>query len=175
MYQNITADISKFVTIGKFGTPFRIAGWVRIHSFMKPEKNIRQHHNCFIRQPKGIWRKVKICEIRHHGKEFIAKLSGIEDRDKAALLTKSELAISRDVLPKLPIDEQYWTDLLGLAVYNNAGVKFGIVKGLLETGANDVLVVQGVKEHLIPYISGLYILNVNLETKSIIVFWNLDS
>jgi chemotaxis signal transduction protein len=46
----------------------------------------------------------------------------------------------------------YWVDLVGCEVINREGVNFGRIVELMETGANDVLVVRGDRERLIPYI-----------------------
>ena len=71
------------------------------------------------------------------------KLAGIDDRDAAALWTGSDVAVDRDRLPALAENEYYWSDLIGLDVMTRDGVALGKVENLLETGANDVLVVRG--------------------------------
>ena len=60
-----------------------------------------------------------------------------------------EVAVSR--LPRLKPGEYYWSQLEGLKVINLAGQELGVVSYLFETGANDVLVVAGERERLIPY------------------------
>jgi len=54
--------------------------------------------------------------------------------------------ITPDQLPQAAKDEYYWSDLIGLNVETNLGVQLGVVESLLETGANDVVIVKGERE-----------------------------
>jgi len=107
-------------------------------------------------------------------KGLSAKLQGVDDRDGAEALRGLQVAVPRSELPEAGEDEYYWSDLIGLSVVNQQGVVLGKVTELMETGANDVLVVEG--EHgqrLIPFV-GQFVLNVNLAEASISVDWGLD-
>jgi 16S rRNA processing protein RimM len=113
----------------------------------------------------------KVREGRPQGKGLVASLEGIEDRDIARLLVGADIYIERDQLPSLPEGEYYWTDLLGLQVINRQGQSLGEVVEILETGANDVLVVKGESRELIPWVWGTYLLDVDLEAGRITVDW----
>ncbi len=84
-----------------------------------------------------------------------------------------EVAVPRAELPKARRDEYYWTDLFGLKVVNTEGQTFGVVKTILATGANDVLVVSGDRERLIPFLRQV-IHSVDLESGTIQVEWGAD-
>ena len=86
---------------------------------------------------------VELLEGKRHGKGVIARLAGCEDRDAAARWLNTEIAIRRDQLPATAAGEYYWNDLIGLKVITTDGVELGVVKDLMETGANDVLVIRG--------------------------------
>jgi 16S rRNA processing protein RimM len=77
-------------------------------------------------------------------------------------------------LPPAPEGEYYWTDLIGLTVINREGVTLGQVDHLLETGANDVLVVKGERERLIPFLLELVVLEVDLAQRMLRVDWEED-
>jgi 16S rRNA processing protein RimM len=66
----------------------------------------------------------------------------------------------------------YWMDLIGLQVVTTGGVALGQVSGLLETGANDVLVVQGDRERLVPFVMDQYVKRVDLDAAVIEVDWD---
>jgi 16S rRNA processing protein RimM len=85
-----------------------------------------------------------------------------------------ELAVRRSQLPATGADEVYWVDLLGLAVVNIHGEDLGRVDHLLETGANDVLVVKGEKERLIPFARDSIVKEVDLRAGKILVDWERD-
>jgi 16S rRNA processing protein RimM len=77
------------------------------------------------------------------------------------------------LLPEPDEGEYYWRDLIGLKVETEQGIALGVVDYLLETGANDVLVVKdGDKERLIPFLQGQFVKNINLESGMMIVDWD---
>ena len=61
-----------------------------------------------------------------------------------------------------------------MAVFTRSGIHLGVVERLLETGANDVLVVRGERERLIPFIGEEVIEQVDLDRRSISVDWECD-
>lgn len=113
-------------------------------------------------------------EGRQHGKGVIALLADCSDRDQARALTGCEIGISRDALPAAQPGEYYWHDLQGLKVVTLAGEALGSVDHLIETGANDVLVVKGDRERLIPFVMGQVIVQVDLEQGEIRVDWDRE-
>jgi len=62
---------------------------------------------------------------------------------------------------------------VGLKVINAAGVDLGIVSRVFETGANDVLVVEGERERLLPFIETV-VRQVDVAGGSITVDWEAD-
>jgi 16S rRNA processing protein RimM len=102
-------------------------------------------------------------------------LEGCDDRDAAAALMGQQIAILRSQLPSPEAGEYYWADLVGLLVSNTEGVALGRVDSLLETGANDVLVVvQDGVERLIPFVQGQFVKDINLEEGRMLVDWDPD-
>lgn len=82
--------------------------------------------------------------------------------------------MQREQLAELEPGEYYWHQLIGMTVVNTKGESFGKVVEILPTGANDVLVVQGEKKHLIPYLPGQFVLDINDSQHLITVDWDLD-
>jgi len=115
---------------------------------------------------------VKIVDGRKQGKGLAALLPGFEGREQAATLVGTQIFVRRDQLPATDKDEYYWSDLEGLEVKTINGVLLGRVERLIETGANDVLVIRGNREHLVPFIQGQYVTRVDLESKTIEVDWD---
>jgi len=117
---------------------------------------------------------VEVLQGRPHGKGLVVQLAGCDDRDAAALLTGSDIGIYREQLPAAADDEYYWSDLLGMQVTTTGGAVLGVVDHLIETGANDVLVIRREREHLVPFITGQVIKSVDLEAREIRVDWDPD-
>ena len=68
----------------------------------------------------------------------------------------------------------YWSDLIGLKVVHRDGTELGIIDEMLETGANDVMVVKGDKERLIPFVRDETVINVDLSERRVDVDWEWD-
>ena len=115
---------------------------------------------------------VKIIDGRKQGKGVAALLPGFEDREQAATLVGTQIFVRREQLPATEKDEYYWSDLEGLEVKTTKGELLGRVERLIETGANDVLVIRGNREHLVPFIQGQYVTRVDLEDGMIEVDWD---
>jgi 16S rRNA processing protein RimM len=116
-----------------------------------------------------------VTDGRAHGKGVVAQLAGYADRELARELIGADIAVERAQMAAPAANEYYWTDLIGAAVVNRDGVEFGRVDHLLETGANDVLVIRGERgETLVPFVAGRYVLEVDLGRKRILVDWGSD-
>lgn len=85
-----------------------------------------------------------------------------------------DIFITQDQLPKAAKGEYYWSELIGLQVETVDGVQLGAVDSLLETGANDVIIIKGERERVIPFLQGQTIIKVDLDAGKIIVDWDPD-
>jgi len=118
------------------------------------------------------WNCIQIEKMKIQGQDVVADL-GFENRDQAIESKGQILAVDRQQLPQLEENEYYWDDLIGLNVYDLQHNDLGKVIELIETGANDVLVVLGEKERLIPYIPQV-IVKIDLTEKRIVVDWDKE-
>ena len=166
--------------IGRISGVHGVTGWVKVYSETDPREGITAYNPWYIRQgglEKARWREVRVEQGRRHAKTVIAKLAGVDDREAAMQLIGALIAIRPDQLQALGEGEYYWRDLIGCRVVNTEGIELGTVRRLMETGANDVLVVsreQGGKEHLVPWTPGEAVLQVDLERGRIDVDWDAD-
>ncbi len=104
--------------------------------------------------------------VRRQDKALLLSFEGLEDCDAVGRL-RNDLVYVRNVdLPTLPEGEYYYHQLLNLRVIAEDGKELGVLKEILETGANDVYVVQpeNGEEILLPVIEGVS-LSVDLERK----------
>lgn len=153
---------------------FGIKGWVKVYSFTDPRENILQYSPWYLQKNNRI-QEIKLLGGRRQGSLVVAELQNIIDRDHAAELMGSEILIRRQQLPRPEVGEYYWADLIGLDVQNQEGYKLGKVDHLLETGANDVLVVvDGDVERLIPFLQQSTVLKIDLDDRVITVDWDPD-
>jgi 16S rRNA processing protein RimM len=163
-------DASPMVVMGKVVGAQGIQGWVKVQTFTEYLDSLLDYETWYVGNEQE-WRPLEVLEANvHGGKVLIAKLQGIANRTAAEKYKGLLIAVPREQVE----GEYYWSDLVGLSVENLAGEKFGIVDSLLETGANDVLVVKGESgEKLIPFIDSV-IKQVSLKDKLIRVDWQAD-
>ena len=160
-----------YISVGKISGIFGIKGWVKVFSFTDPRENILTYSPWLLKKDDQT-KAVNVIDGQLQGKTIVAQLAGIDDRDQAADLMGWDIFITRDQLPKAAKGEYYWSELIGLTVETIDGVALGVVDSLLETGANDVIIVQGERERVIPFLQGQTIINVDLDAGRIIVDWD---
>jgi len=161
------------VILGRVSGLFGVQGWVRIFSCTQPREGILHYPRWFL-GTNGGWEEHRLEEGRAHGKGVLAKLEGSDDRDTARTFMGRSIAVPRSALPATEPGEFYWSDLIGLDVRNEAGFKLGSIDGLMETGANDVLVLKGERRRLIPFVMEDVVKSVDLGTRLVIVDWDPD-
>ncbi|SUX54912.1 ribosome maturation factor RimM [Chromobacterium vaccinii] len=162
------------VVMGFVRGAFGIKGWVKIHADTEYADGLFDYPVWWLGK-NGSWKPYTFENGAVQPKALAAKLEGVEGRDAAELLRGSQIAVPRSELPAPADDEYYWNDLMGLAVINQQGETLGKVDNLLETGANDVLVVKGDdgQQRLIPFVEQ-YVLDVVPAEGRILVDWGLD-
>ncbi|MGD0959527.1 MAG: ribosome maturation factor RimM, partial [Methylomonas sp.] len=151
---------SELLIAGSISGVFGVKGWVKIFSATEPRENILRYSPWLLRKHQQE-REIRVIKGQRHGGAVIAELEGVTDRDTALALIGADIFIRKQQLPKLRADEYYWSDLIGLEVKTSSGVNLGKVEHLMETGANDVLVVtDGETERLIPFLQKRIVLNI---------------
>ena len=163
----------RWVVLGTITGPHGTRGWVRIRSGTEPAESILGYAPWQVGRD-GRWSPVGVAEGRAQGRGVVARLDGCHDRDEALGYRGCEIAVERSRLPDLEPGEFYWTDLVGLRVVTAHGVDLGEVERMLETGANDVMVIRGEFERLIPFLPGTVVQSVDVERGAIVVDWHPD-
>lgn len=167
------------VVAGRIVSIHGVKGWVKVMSFTEPRENLFEYGPWWLKTPRG-WREIKFDQFKGQGKGLIAHIVGLDDRDEARNYCQQDIAVDKGRFPGLEEEEFYWYQLEGLTavtVFDGERKVLGVVKQLLETGANDVLMVKGNaqsldrKERLIPY-TDQFVLKVDLDAGEIEVDWD---
>jgi 16S rRNA processing protein RimM len=161
------------IVMARIAGAFGIKGWLKLQVFTEYADSLDAFDAWFLSSPKG-WEEVEVEDFAVNAKAVVVKLKGIDDRTAAEKLMKREIAVPRDWLDDEDDGSYYWVDLIGSEVVNEAGERLGIVETLMQTGANDVLVVKlGSTETLIPFVED-YLVNVDHKKKLITVHWSSE-
>lgn len=155
------------VELGRVVGAFGIKGWVRLRSYTDPPANILRYRTWLIGG-----REWTLVEGRDQSDGVVAALAGLEDRDAAAALRGAAIEVPRSALPKPKRGEFYWTDVLGSEVVSTTGAKLGTLDSVTSNGAQDVMVVTGEVERLIPFVVGPIVKSVDPAAKRILVEWD---
>ena len=172
------AGVESIVVLGRLTGAYGVRGWVRIQPSGDDPLAWGTIDTWWIGRAREkaatpLWQPYSLLQCRLHGNEVVARLEGVEDRDAAEELKGALLGIVRADLPEPEEGAYYWGDLIGMRVTGYGGTKLGTVDRLLETGANDVLVVvddEG-KERLLPFVEAV-IGRVDRELRLIEALWD---
>ena len=173
-----------FLTVAHVVGVYGVKGWVRLRVQLDNPDLLLSLPNLRLTGPNSVSKPVSIDTLQRHGKGFIARFSDLSDRTAAEKLKGFEIQVAKVDFPAAASDEVYWRDLLGLKVWctqDGARYLLGEIRTLLETGANDVMVISPCagsvddKEHLVPWIPGDVVIDIDLDASAVEVNWYVDS
>jgi 16S rRNA processing protein RimM len=158
--------------MGRILAPFGVKGWIKIRPYTAATQNLLAYPIWWVGRD-GDWQERVVGAARVQGRTVVARLEGCDSREMAAALRGGSVAVPRAQLLPPPPNVYYWADLIGMKVVNGAGQDYGLVTSILQTGANDVLVVYGERERLIPFIQDV-VRDVDLGRSVVRVEWDAD-
>lgn len=162
--------------MGRIVGPYGVKGWVRVHPFGDDPLSWQKMPVWWLAPTEsGAWQEQRLETFKVHGDGLVAAFDGIADRAASEALKGWWIGAPRSALPATAEDEFYWADLIGMVVVNTAGETLGVVRDLIETGANDVLQVSDAEgnERLLPFVDAV-VRNVDTQARQIQVEWGLD-
>ncbi|MFN3920213.1 MAG: ribosome maturation factor RimM [Methylohalobius sp.] len=164
----------KRIAVGEIRGAFGIKGWVKIYSYTEPRENVLAYSPWELEHQGKRW-KIAVLTGRRQGRTVVAALDGVTTPEQAQALRGAKISIDRAQLPQPAEGEFYWVDLIGLTVIDLSGRQLGQVVDLMETGANDVLIVRAEsREILIPWLREQVVREVDFKTGTIQVDWDPD-
>ena len=172
------------IEVGRIADAWRVKGWFKALPYSADPEALFSSKRWYLlpaeKGPKTFSGPgfVVISGIKHHADTVVASAQGVEDRDGAQALRGARIFIARSSFPMPGVDEYYWVDLIGLDVVNREGIALGVVRELLATGLQTVLVLSfqhdgKSMERMIPFVA-VYIDRVDLATRRIAVDWQPD-
>ncbi len=180
------------IELGRIQDAWGIKGWVRILPHSADTEALLTASHWFLQPPEARFARgfaafagcvgVEVAEVKGHTDGLVAQIEGVDNRNAAEGLKGVRIYLPRSAFPATPEGEYYWVDLIGLEVVNREGVHLGVVRDLMPTGPNSVLVleypetVEGepqVAERMIPFVDA-YVDEVDRAARRITVDWQPD-
>lgn len=180
------------IELGRFQEAWGLKGWLHVLPYSADTEALFASTEWFLQPPEARFARgfsafsgcvtAKIAEIKIHADGVVARIEGMDDRSAAEALKGVRIYVPRSAFPATPEGEYYWVDLIGLDVVNREGLHMGIVRDLLTTGPNSVLVLEytetvdgaeSIAERMIPFVAA-YVDGVDQSTRRITVDWQTD-
>ncbi|MBS9777280.1 MAG: 16S rRNA processing protein RimM [Gammaproteobacteria bacterium] len=164
--------MNEYIEIGKITGFFGVKGWVKLYSHSRPRVGIGKYQHFYYGSNKST---IEFTNIKESGKNIVGHIKDIDSREAAEQFIGQILFIQKKDLPKLE-NEYYWSELIGLTVINHEGLTLGRITEMMETGANDVVVVhsENEEETLIPFAMSHFIDSIDIEKGEMRVNWEID-
>ena len=168
-------DSESPLVVGRISGVYGVRGWLKVMSYTRPKENLFNYSPWLVHRDNN-WQAFTIEDSQKRNDRFLVKLVGVDSPEQARDYVNCDLAIQTEQLASLPEGEYYWYQLIGLEVINQQAEKLGTISEILETGANDVLVVSEKKKKriLIPMVKDVYVKQVDLKTGTMQVDWQLE-
>ena len=161
------------ILLGRVAGAFGVRGELKLLSWTDPRDALFRYQPWILRSGDSE-REVSGVRGRDTGKAVIASFPGVESREQAEAMNGTEIWVPRDCLPPPAPGEYYWVDLEGLAMETTEGVALGTASHLFDSCANDVMVVAGDRQRLIPFVTGQFIVSVDFDAGKVVVDWDPD-
>ena len=160
-------NLNNKILIAKIQAHQGLNGWLKVYSYSETKQKFSEYKYFFIQKDNNTIR-LDIEDISI-GKSIKVKFKNFNCREDSQDYIGEEIFINEDQLDVLEANQFYWNELIGLTAYLNNGKKIGIVSDIIETGSNDVLVIKGEEEILVPYVFGESVMDVVVKEKKIII------
>ena len=162
-----------FVLIGKIDGVYGVKGFLKVYSYTQPRTEIINWRNWYLKRNDAyIPADIESVQSHRNGASVLLKLKDVETPEAGLLYSGVEIYLPEHDFTKLDAGDYYWHELIGMSVINQHGIHLGEVVKLMETGANDVLVIQGSQKYLIPYLRPNIV--TAIEHNQIHVNWEFD-
>ena len=159
--------------MGRILAPYGVKGWVKIEPYSTEPGSLNAYPAWWVGR-NGDWQEFRVAESALHSGNLVARFEGCIERNAALALKGSEVAVQRELLPRIADNEFYWADLVGLRVVNEQNEELGKVAELFEHGAHPVMrLIEGKTERLLPFVPQV-VKQVDMAGGCIRVVWGLD-
>lgn len=162
--------MKEFLSIGQIINTHGLKGELKVYPLTDDMRRYRKLDSVII---DGIERKTSWCKLQNE--LVILKIEGIDTVEDAIKYKDKYIYVNRKDAVKLPSGNYFIADIIGCNVVDENGINLGLVADVIKTGSNDVYLVKGDKEILIPALKSV-VVNIDVINQKIVVkpveLWN---
>ena len=133
--------MQEYLQIGVITKPHGVRGAVRVFPTTDDVKRFKAGQEYILQTRKGDI-NVKVEKVQYIKQFAILKFEGIDTPEDADVYRECPLLVDRDHAVKLKKDEYFISDLIGMEVISDEAEKIGVIRDVISTGANEVLVIE---------------------------------
>ena len=161
--------MEKLLQVGVISSTHGVRGEVKVFPTTDDVKRFKKLKKVILDTGRGHL-PLEIESVKFFKQFAILKFKGIDNINDIEKYKGKSLLVDRENAVKLRKDEYFIADMIGLQVFTEDGKEFGTLKDVLETGANDVYIIQSLAhgEVLVPAIKQC-ILDVDIEGGKMII------
>jgi len=138
----------EYLSIGQIINIHGFKGEVKVYPLTDDANRFRKLKEVFVEENNQLI-KYAVEGIKFQSNVLVMKLKGIDTEEAANKLRNCYIKVDRKSAVKLPKDTYFICDLIDLKVYDEEGLLLGTVRDVLQTGSNDVYVVQRAEKDLL--------------------------
>ena len=156
--------MEKLLQVGVISSTHGVRGEVKVFPTTDDAKRFKKLKNVILDTGRD-QRVLEIEQVKFFKQLVILKFKGIDNINDIEKYKGRSLFVDREHAVRLRKDEYFIADMIGMTVFTEDGEEFGVLKDVMETGANDVYVISSLEhgEVLIPAIKQC-ILDVDVES-----------
>ena len=161
--------MEQFLRVGVISSTHGIKGEVKVFPTTDDVKRFKKLKNVILDTGREHL-NLEVEGVKFFKQFVILKFKGLDNINDIEKYTGKDLLVDRANAVKLRKDEYFVVDLIGLEVFTEDGEKFGTMKDVLETGANDVYIIDSLNhgEVLIPAIKQC-VLDIDIEANKMVI------
>ena len=160
--------MSELICVGSIAGAFGVKGELRVKSFCANPSDLAKYTPLLTEDGEKSFELSLIGEIKNG---FSARIVGIDTKEAADALRGVSLFARRQDLPELPVDEYYYSDLIGFEVADTGGIFIGTVKTVVNHGADDLLEISipGASDTALVPFTKIFVPTVDMNAKKIVI------
>jgi 16S rRNA processing protein RimM len=161
--------MAEYITVGKVTASFGVRGEVKVIPLTDYPERFKEDGHYYLSK-KNLFMEVEIQGVKIRDREIIIKFKGIDSPEAAQIYRNALLEVPRGDVFELPDDHYYYFEIVGLLAVTEEGAILGRVIEIIETGSNDVYLVENEqgREILLPALKEV-IREIDLEKGTMLV------